>query len=79
MPTITLKGIPPTLHRALKRRAARNRRSLNQEVLATLEDNLGEPARGVDALLREAEAFRNALSFVAKPEAIDAAKREGRA
>jgi plasmid stability protein len=37
VPTITLKDIPRNLHRALKSRARTNRRSLNQEVIATLE------------------------------------------
>ncbi|HTB63013.1 MAG TPA: Arc family DNA-binding protein [Opitutales bacterium] len=79
MATITLKGIPSTMHRALKRRALHNHRSLNQEVLAILASRESKPARNVDALLREAEQFRNSLNFIATPEEIDAAKREGRA
>jgi plasmid stability protein len=79
MATITLKGIPPTLHRALKRQAEQHRRSLNQEVLATLENKVPKPTRDVDALLREIEEFRKSLRFVTTPEEIDAAKREGRA
>jgi plasmid stability protein len=79
MSTITLKGIPAGLHRALKQRAARNRRSLNQEVLATLEDKVGGKARDVEALLAEARKIRARMGFVATQEEIDAAKREGRA
>jgi plasmid stability protein len=79
MATITLKGIPSSLHRALKRRAEHNHRSLNQEVLFALNDTVATPARNVDALLREAEQFRKSLNFIATPEDIDAAKREGRA
>lgn len=37
MATITLKNIPDDLHRRLKERAARHRRSLNGEILASLE------------------------------------------
>jgi len=37
MATITLKNIPDDLHRRLKERAARHRRSLNGEILSTLE------------------------------------------
>jgi len=37
MATITLKNIPDDLHHRLKERAARHRRSLNGEILATLE------------------------------------------
>lgn len=37
MPTITLKDIPAALHRDLKKRAKVNHRSLNKEILATLQ------------------------------------------
>lgn len=37
MPTITLKNVPEDLHRRLTARAAKHRRSLNQEVIACLE------------------------------------------
>ena len=78
MTTITLKRIPAGLHRALKQRAARNRRSLNSEVLATLESKVGERTRNVDALLEEARKIRARMKFVTTQEEIDAAKREGR-
>lgn len=37
MAALLLKNIPPELHRGLKRRAERNRRSLTQEAFAILE------------------------------------------
>ncbi|SRR6266487_1645947 len=37
MATITLKKIPPELYRELKNRALAHHRSLNQEVIATLQ------------------------------------------
>jgi len=37
MATVTLKKIPPELFRELKSRALAHRRSLNQEVIATLQ------------------------------------------
>jgi hypothetical protein len=37
MITLTLKGIPKATHRELKKRAAVNRRSLNNEIIFTLE------------------------------------------
>jgi plasmid stability protein len=40
MPALTLKNIPDDLHARLKASAARNRRSLNSEILARLEDHL---------------------------------------
>jgi plasmid stability protein len=44
MASLTLKDIPADLHEQLRRRAARNRRSLSQEALACLElATSGEP------------------------------------
>ena len=37
MPGLLIKNVPPELHEALKRRAARNHRSLMKEALAVLE------------------------------------------
>ncbi len=41
MITLTIKGIPKATHRELKKRAAVNRRSLNNEIIFTLETLLG--------------------------------------
>lgn len=41
MATLTLKDVPAKLHTALRKRAERNRRSLNQEVLFCLEQIVG--------------------------------------
>ena len=41
MITFTIKGIPKDTHRELKKRAAVNRRSLNNEIIFTLETLLG--------------------------------------
>ena len=38
--TITLKNVPPELHRSLKECAKRNKRSLNQEAIHALELSL---------------------------------------
>jgi plasmid stability protein len=78
MATITLKGISPKLHRALKQRAVRNRRSLNQEVLANLETTFETKQRNVEEILAEARKIRESMNFTATAEEIDAAKREGR-
>jgi plasmid stability protein len=50
MPSLTLKDMPPKLHSALKKRAQRNRRSLNQEALYCLERATG--------LVRETDDLR---------------------
>ena len=38
--TITLKNVPPDLHRSLKECAKRHKRSLNQEAIHVLEHSL---------------------------------------
>lgn len=80
MAAITLKALPASLHRALKTRAARHKRSLNQEMIAVLEEAVA-PARRVDveAMLADAKRFRGSLKFKTRPVEIDAFKREGRA
>ncbi len=40
MVSITLKDIPDSIHRTLKQRARLHHRSLNKEVLATIEEAL---------------------------------------
>jgi len=76
--TITLKNIPPVLHRSLKERAERNRRSLNSEVLSVLEAAVDVQERNTELLLEEAARFRKSLGFTATPDEIDAARRKGR-
>lgn len=58
MASITLKDVPKRLHQQLRTRAAKNRRSLNQEALACLEQAvLAEPI-DTAALLRTARALQ---------------------
>ena len=47
MITLTLKGIPKATHRELKKRAAVNRRSLNNEIIFTLETLLCSARREI--------------------------------
>lgn len=42
--TITLKNVPPELHRSLKELAKKHKRSLNQEAIHCLEGALSLPA-----------------------------------
>lgn len=75
--TITLKNIPLGLHARLKASAARNRRSLNSEILARLET--GPATRGSredDA--RDLAAFTSSLPRI-DHRLIDKFKRQGRA
>ena len=43
MATLNIKGFPDGLHRKLKARAKRNRRSVAQEVTQILADSIGAP------------------------------------
>ena len=80
MATITLKNVPEELHRRLKARADRNRRSLNREAIRCLEAVVQEEAGSEEDLLgrirrrREALGMRRSLSAVE----IEAAIEEGR-
>jgi plasmid stability protein len=79
MPAITLKALSVPLHRQLKARAARHKRSLNQEVIAVLEEAVAPSKRiDVEAMIAKTRALRNSLKFTTTPEEIDRFKREGR-
>jgi antitoxin FitA len=79
MATITLKNIPPDLHRKLKKRAEEHHRSLNKEIIATLKSTTGETHPvNVDALILEARAARSKFKRQISATEIDAWKRAGR-
>jgi plasmid stability protein len=79
MPTITLKNLARELHRKLKSRAKAHHRSLNREVLATLQaaTNQGEPVDPA-ALIREARALRKKFKQQVSPAQIEAWIQQGR-
>jgi plasmid stability protein len=60
--TITLKNLPPELHKTLSERAKRNHRSLNGEILATLQASV-EFTPDVAEILAEADRFVDTLGF----------------
>jgi plasmid stability protein len=64
MLNLTLKNIPPELHRVLKARAESNRRSLNREILALLEAHVLAPAVDIAAEQQALEAFVASLPRV---------------
>ena len=79
MHTITLKSVPDELYDALKEAARRNRRSLNQEALITLERSVERPRRDPEEFLREIREMRERMNLPpVTEESINAAKREGR-
>ena len=79
MPTITLKNVPKNVHAALKQRAKRHKRSLNQEVIHCLDLELGRNTRDPQALLNEIRHLRSRISAKrVNLDWIDNAKRSGR-
>lgn len=44
MAALVLRNIPPALHQRLKDEAQRHHRSMNREILAILENEVGAPA-----------------------------------
>lgn len=78
MPSITVKNLPEPLYRTLKEQAKRRHRSLNGEIIATIEESLHRhDERDVAKLIRELERFDSKMSPVPADE-IDQLRREGR-
>ncbi len=79
VPNITLKNIPLDLHRMLKRRAKAHHRSLNKEVIATLQSVTADEAPvDVEKLIAEAREMRRKFKRTVTLEEIQAWKNEGR-
>lgn len=78
MATITLKNVPRPVHIEIKRRAERNHRSINNEIITCLESILGLRADEADELLAKIEKVQKGLKFVLSDREIQAAKLEGR-
>jgi plasmid stability protein len=79
MPTLTIKGMPDTLYRLLKERAAAHRRSLNSEILVALEQAVSSPPPDARELLARADALRATLRTPRLTDAqLRAAKNTGR-
>lgn len=85
---MTIRGLPDEVHARLKERAKRNRRSLNQEVIAELSETAfgadGEEARVARARARmemaatKIDEMRSRMTRFLSAEEIDAAIEEGR-
>ena len=86
MKSLTIRGLPSEVHTNLKERAKRNRRSLNQEVIAELSSladiepvDEGQRKRArAEAMIAKSAEFRKGLSGFLTAEEIDAGIREGR-
>jgi plasmid stability protein len=63
MPVLTIKGMPDSLYRRLKKRATANRRSLNSEILSCLEEVTGRIPPDATQLLKMADERRNSVKL----------------
>ena len=63
MNTTTIKNIPQTMHQALKERAKAHGRSLNKEVIATLEGALHATPIDAEAISRHARVVRETMGI----------------
>lgn len=78
MPTLTLKDVPPELHRRLKARALRNRRSLNREAIECLRAATHAGPIDPEALLAKARSLREQASGRLTQRDLEAARGAGR-
>jgi len=58
MTTLTIKNIPDTIYRRLKRQALQHHRSLNQEVIACLEQSTSSVPFDPSTILVQARELR---------------------
>lgn len=80
MASVTIKNIPEPLYSRLKEAAARNRRSMNAEVILRLERSLGSAPVDAEGLLERARAVRESVELpYLTDEALRAAREDGRA
>ncbi|MDE1920623.1 MAG: Arc family DNA-binding protein [Candidatus Omnitrophica bacterium] len=78
MSSITIKNIPTRLHETLKRRAAMTHRSLNNEIIASLEVAAGLAPMDTNQMALDATLMHKAFRGEADPGDIDRFKKEGR-
>jgi len=78
MKTITVKNISSRLHETLKHRAILAHRSLNNEIIASLEVVTGLSPVNVNQMAFDATLMQKAFKGEALPEEIDRYKKEGR-
>jgi plasmid stability protein len=78
MKTITLKDVPPALHQSLKARAREHGRSLNREILVSLESLLRCEPLDAEALAQRAREAREAAGVYVTRVDLAAFKDKGR-
>jgi plasmid stability protein len=78
MSTITLKDVPPEIHRSLKDRAQVHGRSLNKEIIVTLESIVHGAAIDAKAVGKHARAVRETLGVYLTQKDLARLKNAGR-
>jgi len=79
MPSLTLKNVPRDLHRKLKDRARTHHRSLNKEVIATVQSITDQtPAPDIDQMSAEAREMRSKFKRPVSLDEIQTWKVAGR-
>ena len=80
MANVTLRNMPDKVYEGLKRKAERNRRSLNQEAIVLLAEAVERETDSIEDIIAEIDAFRLTLSpaFQLTNEEINRFKRAGR-
>ena len=78
MSTITLKNVPPALHRTLRTRADSNGRSLNKEILVTLESHVHGAVVDAKAIGEHARAVRETMGVYLTQRDLQSFKHVGR-
>jgi len=61
MKTLTIRGLPEQVHVRLKEQAKRNRRSLNQEIIAELSDVRSEREDFVEKMLAASDEVQKGV------------------
>ncbi|PSQ96760.1 MAG: hypothetical protein BRD55_05650 [Bacteroidetes bacterium SW_9_63_38] len=80
MPTKPVRDVPDHVHMHLKRRAEKNRRSLNQELLRILEESISQPSESNRQVAREARKAEQdrTPSWAVESRELKRTMREGR-
>lgn len=78
MSTITIKDVPPAVHRSLKARAQAHGRSLNREILVALESILHGAAIDAKAVGTHARAVRETMGVYLTQKDLATLKNAGR-
>jgi plasmid stability protein len=78
MSTITIKDLPTPVHRALRARAERHGRSLNREIIATLEGSLRSAPVDAAPTAAHARAVRESLGVYLTQKDLIAQRDAGR-